>query len=199
MSNARRRGHEAPPITAVCHCAPPSVAAAHATEPVKTRQGAPRVRPVPAMTFREGCASGGQALCTSLCTPGWPRGTPAASEPLRRLRAVRAVHAWCLLHACLVPIACLVRAAWHQLGGRGGHARALSLVGCISFWARCVMQLFGTDSLISLMVMVITCECCGVQPTVSGQRCRVVLSDLCKVSVAAKSEAAAHSLTVGIV
>ena len=40
------------------------------------------------------------------------------------------------------------------------------------------------------MVMVMTRECCGVQPTVSGQRCRVVLSDLCKVSVAAKSEAA---------
>jgi hypothetical protein len=32
----RRRGHKAPPSTAVCHCAPPSVSVAHATEPVKT-------------------------------------------------------------------------------------------------------------------------------------------------------------------
>jgi hypothetical protein len=32
----RRRGHKAPPSTAVCHCAPPSDSVAHATEPVKT-------------------------------------------------------------------------------------------------------------------------------------------------------------------
>jgi len=31
----------------------------------------------------------------------------------------------------------------------------------------------------------------GTTTTVSGQRCRVVLSDLCKVSAAVKSEAAA--------
>jgi hypothetical protein len=72
------------------------------------------------------------------------------------------------------------------------HARALSLAGGIGFSLMGAMR----DEAVSDSLIIISHFVNGYgndswvlwgTRTVSGQRCRVVLSDLCKVSVAAKS------------